>query len=362
MFVTVPVLSYAVMGPVLNAAENGYSRDSLQYGTTAQEPLKGADSNLLPRLSVKGNRFVDPQGNPVLIRGVAIIDPSDIEKQGHWNKNHFEQVKKMGAVLVRIPIHPSSWRERTPNGYLKLLDQAVEWCTELRMYVMIDWHSIGNLRTGLFQNPMYNTTQTETFEFWRTIAGHYRGKNPTVAFYEIFNEPTSMFNQLGPVSWEEWKRFNEDVITLIRAFDRQTIPLVAGFDWAYDLAPVRYAPIAAEGIGYVVHPYPDKRSKPWEGKWEEDFGFVAGQYPVFATEFGFGGGKFSPAEYEQYGTTIVNFLEERGISWAVWVFDTNWRPELLKSIEPYSFTPFGEFFKNILQMKRAQQDSLKKAP
>ena len=77
-------------------------------------------------------------------------------------------------MIVRIPVHPVAWRERTPEKYLELLDQAVEWCTDLGM--------------ELFQNPMYNTTKQETYQFWRTIAQHFSGNN-TVAFYEIFNEP-----------------------------------------------------------------------------------------------------------------------------------------------------------------------------
>jgi hypothetical protein len=48
----------------------------------------------------------------------------------HGGRNH-EKVKEMGAMVVRIPVHPVAWRERTPREYLKLLEQAVEWCTEL---------------------------------------------------------------------------------------------------------------------------------------------------------------------------------------------------------------------------------------
>ena len=60
---------------------------------------------------------------------------------------------------MRIPVHPVAWRGRTPAKYLQLLDQAVQWCTDLHMYVIIDWHSIGNLKMELFQDPMYDTTQ-----------------------------------------------------------------------------------------------------------------------------------------------------------------------------------------------------------
>jgi aryl-phospho-beta-D-glucosidase BglC (GH1 family) len=119
---------------------------------------------------VKGNKFINSKGDTILFRGLAISDPDKIERQGHWNKKHFEKAKETGALIVRIPVHPVAWRERTPEKYLELLDQAVEWCTDLGMYVVIDWHSIGNLGMELFQNPMYNTSKQETYEFWRTIA------------------------------------------------------------------------------------------------------------------------------------------------------------------------------------------------
>jgi hypothetical protein len=299
------------------------------------------DNKKMPLIAVKGNQFVDPDGKAVLFRGLAISDPDKLEMQGHWSRAHFEKVKDMGAMLVRIPVHPVAWRERTPAEYLKLLDQAVGWCTELNMYVMLDWHSIGNLETGVFQDPMYETSKQETYNFWRIAARHYAGHN-TVAFYELFNEPTTYRNQLGPVSWDAWKKSVEEEITLIRAYNPQAIPMVAGFDWAYDLTPIILNPINATGIGYTVHPYSNKRSQPWEPKWEEDFGFAAAKYPVMATEFGGFGGRDAT-----YGPQIIKYLEGRGISWTVWCFDPEWGPTLIKNWN-YELTPSGEFAKSAM--------------
>jgi hypothetical protein len=304
-------------------------------------PANNPNAKKLPLIAVRGNRFVDPQGNPVLFRGVSIADPDKISAEGHWNRDFFVKVSQMGVHLVRIPVHPVAWRERTAREYLTLLDQAVEWCTDLGMYVDIDWHSIGNLETGLFQDPMYDTSKQETFNFWRTIAMHFAG-NHTVAFYELFNEPTTFSNKLGPVSWDDWKRTNEELIGVIRAFDTEKIPLVAGFDWAYDLTPLRQSPIAAAGIGYVTHPYPMKRTKPWEPKWEEDFGFAAGQYPMIATEIGFDGQ--TGGQENGYGPAIVKYLEGKGISWVAWCFDPEWGPRLISSWDTFALTDSGEFF------------------
>jgi aryl-phospho-beta-D-glucosidase BglC (GH1 family) len=307
----------------------------------------------LPLISVKGNKFVDTNGNTVLFRGLDISDPDKLEMQGHWNREHFVKIQEMGAKLVRIPVHPIAWRERTPAEYIKLLDQAVGWCTELGMYVIIDWHTIGNLETEVFQNPMYDTTRKETYNFWRTMARHFAGHN-TVAFFELFNEPATLRDQAGPVAWADWKKTVETEITMIRARNPQVIPLVAGFDWAYDLTPLRLSPIAAEGIGYTVHPYANKRPQPWEGKWEEDFGFAADKYPVIATEFG---GFARPPSTNQppaddfagqgnrsatYGPQIIKYLEGRGISWTIWCFDPEWGPTLLKNWK-YELNASGEF-------------------
>lgn len=315
-----------------------------------QRPVPNPQLKLMPMISVKGNQFVNPEGDTLLIRGLSISDPDKIEGQGHWGKEHFEEVKKMGATVVRVPIHPVAWRERTPEKYLELLDEAISWCTELEMYVMIDWHSIGNLGMELFQNPMYNTTKKETYEFWRTISAHFRGHN-TVAFYEIFNEPTIYRGQLGTMSWAEWKEINEDIIHLIRSYDKEPIPLVAGLDWAYDLSPLHRDPINAAGIGYVSHPYEHKRKEPWEPKWEENFGFAADQYPIMVTEFGFGlwGGRTLTEDH--YAYKIINYLEGKGISWVCWCFDPEWGPRMMKSWDTYELTESGEFFKKAMHKK-----------
>jgi aryl-phospho-beta-D-glucosidase BglC (GH1 family) len=305
------------------------------------------DPRKLPLISVRGTVFVNAAGDTVLFKGLSISDPDKLQKEGMWNRKHFEHIRKTGAMIVRVPVHPIAWRERTPEGYLALLDQCIAWCTELDMYVIIDWHSIGNLGMELFQHPMYNTSKTETYQFWRTIAERYAGNN-TVAFYEIFNEPTLYRGQLGTMSWDEWKVINENIIRLIRSYDPETIPLVAGFDWAYDLTMLHTSPIDMEGIAYVTHPYEFKRDEPWEPKWEENFGFAARSFPVFATEFGIYLEEGEVIGPEHYGNRIIAFLEERDISWVSWVYDPKWHPQMLKSWN-YDLTPAGEFFAQKMQ-------------
>jgi hypothetical protein len=306
----------------------------------------------LAKVKVMGNRFVDEHGSALVFRGVNASDPAKLEKDGHWNLAYFQEAREWGANIIRFPVHPVRWRSYGKQEYLRLLDQGVAWATEVGLYVIIDWHSIGNLRTGMYQNDMYDTDLKETYQFWRTIAKHYKGNN-TVAFLELFNEPTTIHGELGTCTWAQWKEINEELIGIIRANGSEAIPMVAGFNWAYDLTEIRENPIEAEGIAYVSHPYPQKREKPWEDKWTADWGFVSEKYPVMLTEVGFCGpddrGAHIPViSDESYGDTLVKYCDERGISYVVWVFDPNWSPMMFSD---WDFTPTrqGTYFKKVMQ-------------
>jgi hypothetical protein len=304
----------------------------------------------LPRVSVKANQFV-ANNKPIIFHGMSSSDPQKLERDKHWDKKYFEVMKSWGANLVRFPVHPSAWRNQGQEKYLALLDQGIKHAGDLGMYVIIDWHTIGNLKTEKYQDPSYETTQKETKEFWDIISKRYKD-NTTVAFFELFNEPTTYGGKLGEISWSEWKQMNEEMIKIIRDNKAATVPLVAGFNWAYDLTPVANDPVNAEGIGYVSHPYPMKRQKPWEEQWTNDWGFVAKKYPLILTEIGFCGENDRGAHIpvisdESYGEAITAYTRENKISYVVWVFDPQWAPML---IENWEFTPTrqGRYFKEAL--------------
>lgn len=326
------------------------------FAQEAPEPgwLKKADqgpASTLSRISVEGKNFVNESGEAIVFRGVNSSDPAKLYRDGKWEKAYFEEIKKWGATIVRFPVHPKDWRELGQDKYLALIDRGLKFADELGLYVIIDWHSIGNLRTGMFYKDSYKTDLSETYNFWRTIAERYND-NTTAAFYELFNEPTTFNNRLGTCNWSQWKEIMEEIITIIRANGSPAVPLVAGFNWGYDLTDVIEDPIRAEGIGYVSHPYPQKKAKPWEEKWTSDWGHVANKYPLILTEIGFCGADDPGAHVpvisdESYGDAITAYCKERGISYVVWVFDPDWSP-MLFSDWSYSPTRFGKYFKKAM--------------
>ncbi len=308
----------------------------------------------MEKLSVKGKDIVTESGKVIRLKGVSFSDPDKLEKDGQWNKRYFQEAKNWGCNVVRFAIHPTAVNNRGWDAYFKLVDQGVELAAELEMYVIIDWHSIGNLNTEKFTNKMYNTTMDETVKFWKTVAKRYKG-NPTVAVYELFNEPTSQGGQLGELSWNTWRPALEKLIDEISVIDNDKIFLVAGEDWGYLLNEVVQNPVARKNVAYCTHPYPQKRNKPWEPQWEKDWGHVADKYPIIATEFGFMGpderGAHIPCiSDESYGEAIMNYFDKKSISYTIWCFDPNWAPVL---ISDWNFTPSrqGKFFKEVLLRK-----------
>jgi endoglucanase len=308
-------------------------------------------------IRVQGNHFLNEAGATVIFQGVSIEDPDDLERNGHWNRGLFEAIASWNANLVRVPVHPPRFRRRGAEHYFELLDQAVLWANELNLYLILDWHSIGNLLKQRFQDPQYDTSEQETVQFWRSVASRYQHV-PTVALYELFNEPTfGPKGRLGSTSWPDWKHFNEGLIDVIREQNPSAVALVAGFDWAYDLRPVAEAPIERPAVAYVAHPYPGKTHPPYPPKWDENFGFVAERYPLIATEIGFmppdAPGAHEPAiDTGNYGGEVTYYLSRKGASWVAWCFSPGWPPTL---ISDWSYTPnaAGNHFRQVMKLRPA---------
>ncbi|MBR4842713.1 MAG: glycoside hydrolase family 5 protein [Bacteroidaceae bacterium] len=304
-------------------------------------------------VQVDGNKFIDPDGNEIIFRGLCFSDPVKLVRDRQWNERYFDEASRWGANVVRFAVHPQNINSMGWDRTFQAMDQGIEWAKQRGMYVIMDWHSIGNLKEERYTSGMYNTTKEETFKFWRTVAQRYKDE-PQVALYELFNEPT--INGTGPCTWTEWKQLQEQIIDTIRTYNPHAVCLCAGFNWAYDLTPVATEPIARENVAYVSHPYPMKRDQPWEEQWEKDFGYVADTYPVICTEIGFclenePGAHVPVMSTDVYGDHITKYFEKKGISFTVWCFDTSWAPML---ISDWDFTPTtqGRFFKSYLQSKK----------
>jgi endoglucanase len=375
--------AFSVCASQSPAASGGQALQQNHGFTAAQTSVKewwnipypqSFDAAKLPRkqelIKIRGDGFITSSGQPFIFRGVNIADPGKLVAQQHWQKSLFEEIHRWGANTIRIPIHPLSWRQQGSEWFFSRIDEAVLWANALDMYLIIDWHSIGNLESEMYQHVMYETTQKETADFWRRIALRYKNV-PTVAVYEIFNEPTHDYigtgpQSLGRASWETWRELLEQYVDLIMVYNKNAIPLVAGHNWAYDLTPIAKSPLRRTGVAYAVHPYPQK-AKPQNptkenffALWEKSWGYVADRYPVIATELGWvkegGYGAHVPVINNDgtYGPNIVEYMEKKGVSYTVWIFDADWAPVMIKD---WNYTPSeqGEFFRQEMLKAKARE-------
>jgi hypothetical protein len=309
----------------------------------------------LPALHVAGNRIVDADGTVVVLQGIALADPDQVNRDGHWDAEYFQQAASWGARIVRIPVHPKNWRRLGPAAYLALVDEGVRWAEAQEMYVILDWHGMGDPVADRYEptaDGLFVTSRAETEAFWRIAAAHFRN-DPGVAFFELFNEPTSWMSDgtTTTTTWKQWRPLAEGLVDLIRGRGASAVCLVSGFHWAYDLTAAGTDPVARDGVAYAVHPYPSQGGATGVDSWQQSFGYLAATYPVFATELGFDADPGDPVAYataDGYGTLLDTFLADRGIHWTVWVFHPVWTPSLLADWSYTPTAPQGDFYRSLL--------------
>ena len=314
--------------------------------------LLSCNETKVEKLSVNGKNIVNESGEVVRLTGVSFSDPDKLDKDGQWNMRYFKEAKNWGCNVVRFPVHPPRLNDRGWDEYFALLDKGVAMAEELGMYVILDWHVIGNMSEDRWFLPIYDTTFEETRKFWKKAAEHFKG-NPTVAVYELYNEPTHKNNELGDLSWNKLRTIHETIIDDITAIDDEKIFLVAGMNWGYFLDEVIENPVQRKNVAYATHPYPQKEEAPWEDKWEKSWGHVADTYPIIATEFGFmpetePGAHIPCIADEVYGEAIMNYFDKKGISFTLWSFDPQWSPTLILDWD-FTLSEQGKFFKPVLQ-------------
>lgn len=185
------------------------------------------------KISVSGNKLVNEAGDQVVLHGVSHFDPTwqamgEDPDVGVWDESIFNLMQNWNVQLVRLPIHPAVWRRYGAAQVFAVIDQAIAWCAEREMYAIIDFHSIGFPPDNDYMSApdivfgeLYETTAAEITDFWNQVSARY-DNNPTVAFYELFNEPArdsalGFPNYNSPSDWTLWKNFLESTIDVIRA-------------------------------------------------------------------------------------------------------------------------------------------------
>lgn len=145
---------------------------------------------------------------------------------GHFDsfgKQDFIDIKNLGVEVVRIPTHFDTFSSGKPDYIIpdslwQRLDNAVNWCEELKMYIIIDFH---NDCSGNSKTPPDIEKRLE--KIWPQIAQRYKDRSEYV-IYEVMNEPHG-------IDCAKWGKIQGKMIKLIRSIDSKHSIVVGAADW-----------------------------------------------------------------------------------------------------------------------------------
>ncbi len=215
--------------------------------TTTEAKVAAKDTSGTPvanhgALSVKGTNIVDKNGAIFQLKGISTHGINWFPD--YVNKEAFSDLKGFGANAVRLAMYTVDY-----NGYCSggnqgelegIIDRGVQACTELGMYVIVDWHILND------NDPNVNKDSAKTF--FEKMSKKYAGNDNVI--YEICNEPN------GGTTWESVKAYAEEIIPVIRKNDKDALIIVGTPNWSQDVDIASKNPITGqENILYAVHFY-----------------------------------------------------------------------------------------------------------
>ena len=226
-----------------NTAQLGGSDSGDDSGNNSDTGSNAGIVTTVPtgRLQVSGTKLTDESGNIIQLRGVSTHGISWFPD--YVNYDAFATLRDdWGANIVRIAMYPEEY-----NGYLsggdkaalkQIIDNGVNYATDLGMYVIIDWHVLNYA-------PSRHTQ--EACDFFAEMASKYSGHDNVI--YEICNEPVG-------ADWNsDIKPYAETVIGTIRQFDDHALILVGTNTWSQDVDSVVGNTLDDGNVMYVAHFY-----------------------------------------------------------------------------------------------------------
>ena len=258
-------------------------------------------------LGLAGKQIVDQYGNPVQLRGISshrlqyapdcVTRSSIAYLVGTWGINVF-----------RIAVFVDEWLDGyTVNSefYDQFIEDVVYWCKDLGIYVIIDWHVIGDPNAHL--DGWYQSTSGLAVDFFRGVAKKYR--NETHVLYEIANEPDN-------VGWESLVWYHNLIISNIREFRPDSLIIIGTPEFSQQLDEV--------DTSMVERPYNILYAFHFNAATDEIFLDMFTQYrlrmPLFVSQWSMtdrdGEATFNRSVAEKY----INLCVGTGfsISWVFW--------------------------------------------
>lgn len=254
------------------------------------------------KLKVSGTDLVDASGKKYQIKGVSTHGigwfPAYVNKEGFRTMRD-----EWGINCVRLAMYSGEGAGYATTGDKTALkttmNNGISYCTELGLYVIIDWHVLGD------QNP--NTYKTEAISFFDEMSKKYASYDNVL--YEICNEPN------GGTTWAQVKSYAEEVIPVIKANDPNAIIIVGTPTWSQDVDQAAANPITGyTNIMYTLHFYADTHKSTLRNRMVT----AKKTIPIFCTEFGICDASGSGSNNIAEGNSWIKTMDDNNISYCIW--------------------------------------------
>jgi endoglucanase len=247
------------------------------------------------QLHVDKTQLKDAHGNDVVLRGMSF------GWHNFWPRFYNEGAvkwlyKDWNATVVRaaMGVEPKNGYIDKPEESKARIEAVVDAAIKEGIYVIIDWHS-------------HHIRLNEAKAFFKEMAEKYH-QYPNI-IYEIFNEPEYD-------SWADVKAYSTEVISTIRAIDKNNVILVGCPHWDQDINLPADDPVKGySNLMYTLHYYAATHKQELRDK--GDYALKKG-LPIFISESAgmeaSGDGKINKDEWQKW----IDWSEKNKISWITW--------------------------------------------
>jgi len=210
---------------------------------------------------------------------------SQSDARGDLRKSRFTQkdaqlIAQWGFDHIRIPLDEVQlWTEEgTPiDEAFNLLTQALDWCRQFDLKVIIDLHIIrSHYFNEIEEPPLFSDkrAQTKWGELWQYLSDFLKEYPLDFMAYELLNEPVAR----NAADWNRIYRIPYDIIR--KSEPERTIILGSNFFNQWQTFPELEIP-EDENIILTFHYYNPMFITHWKAPWWHQGGFYQGpiQYP-----------------------------------------------------------------------------------
>lgn len=283
--------------------ENNNETKTEQSDNNNNQVVGNVVTNPSGRLKVTGSKLTDAAGNVVQLRGISTHGIAWFPD--YINAECFKELhNNFGINVIRLAMYTAEYNGYCTGGdknYLKnLIDKGVRYATDNGMYVIIDWHILSD------GNP--NTYIGEAKQFFNEMASKYAANNNVI--YEICNEPN------GGTSWQDIKNYANEIIPVIRQYDKDAVILVGTPNWSQYVDQALADSITGyENIMYTFHFYAATHRDDMRQKVQNA---VNAGLPVFVSEFGICDASGNGGIDEEQSGKWIKMLNDNQISYVIW--------------------------------------------